>query len=117
MSKRILLVEPYDMVAGTIVDILEQLDYEADVVMSGHLREKDLNAADYHCVLINLDQNRSEWRDHGLRLAEVASKAGLPVVLIPDHQTAAIIEANGWLQLPKPFTLHGMKEVLGRARQ
>jgi DNA-binding NtrC family response regulator len=118
MSRRILLVEPYDVLADLLVDILEHLDYETVVVSSGTIRESDLRETEYHCVLINLDQNSSRWRNKGLRLAEVASKVGLPVVMIPDHATAtAIIEANGWLHFQKPFTLANVEHVMRAARR
>jgi DNA-binding NtrC family response regulator len=115
--KHVLLIEPYDMIADVIVEILEQLDYEVDVGNSGTLTENDLRARDYHCVLINLDQNASGWRDKGLVLAEFASNVGLPVVMIPDHETAtATIEAKGWLHFQKPFSVRDIEDVLLRAR-
>jgi DNA-binding response OmpR family regulator len=89
MGKRILLLEPYDVVADVITEVLDQLDYEADVVASGRLDENDLRARNYDCVLINLGQNRTEWREYGLRLAELASALGIPVMMIADHQVAA----------------------------
>ena len=75
MSKRILLLEPYGVVANVIKDLLDQLDYVADVETSGHVDEHDLRSREYHCVLVNLDQNRTDWRDYGLRLATIASGA------------------------------------------
>ena len=96
MSKRILLLEPYGAVADVIKDLLDQLDYVADVETSGHVNEHDLRSRGYHCVLVNLDQNRTDWRDYGLRLATIASGLGIPVVMIPDHETAAkTIKENG----------------------
>ena len=72
VSKRILLLEPYGVVADLINDLLDQLDYVADVETSGDISEPDLRNGGYHCVLVNLDQNRTDWRDYGLRLATLA---------------------------------------------
>jgi DNA-binding response OmpR family regulator len=78
MSKRALLVEPYDAIADMIADLLAKLDYEVKVMTSGAVDEKCLRQGAYDLVLINLDQNRSEWHDYGLKLAEVASSIGVP---------------------------------------
>jgi hypothetical protein len=116
VSKRILLLEPYGAVADVIKDLLDQLDYVADVETSGHVNEHDLRRRGYHCVLVNLDQNRTDWRDYGLRLATIASGLGIPVVMIPDHETAAkTIKENGWLRLRKPFTIENLEKTLNRA--
>jgi DNA-binding response OmpR family regulator len=116
VSKRILLLEPYGAVADVIKDLLDQLDYTADVETSGHVNEHDLRSRGYHCVLVNLDQNRTDWRDYGLRLATIASGLGIPVVMISDHETAAkTIKENGWLRLRKPFTIENLENTLNRA--
>ena len=116
MSKRILLLEPYDVVADLIRDLLDQLDYVTDVETSGDFDEQGLRSRGYHCVLVNFDQNRTDWRDYGLRLATIAAGLGIPVVMIPDHETAAkTIEANGWLGLRKPFTIANLADALNRA--
>jgi DNA-binding response OmpR family regulator len=118
MSDCVLLIEPYELVAELLVEVLEDLDYESDVVTSGSVQESDLRAKKYHCVLINLDQNDVGWRNKGLRLAEMASGIGLPVVMIPDHELAiAEIEANGWLHFDKPFTLANVEHVLRAAKR
>jgi DNA-binding response OmpR family regulator len=54
MPEYVLLIEPYELVADLLVEVLEHLDYEADVVSSGSVQDSDLRAKDYHCVLINL---------------------------------------------------------------
>jgi DNA-binding NtrC family response regulator len=116
MSKRILLLEPYDVVSDLILDILDQLDYEADVETSGNIDQQQLLSRGYDCVFVNLDQNRTEWRNYGLRLAAIASGLGIPVIMIPDHETAAqTIDANGWLRLNKPFTVEHLQDVIARA--
>ncbi len=116
MSKRVLLLEPYSVVAEVITDLLVDLDFEAQVVTSGVLDENDLRLGGYDCVLINLDQNRSEWRNYGLKLAQMASQLGIPVVMIPDHDIAAkTIDANGWLRINKPFTIKNLQDVIERA--
>jgi DNA-binding NtrC family response regulator len=116
MAKRVLLVEPYDVIADILVEILDQLHYETEVIESDSFRRKDLRAGEYHCVLINIDQNSTEWRDNGLRLAAMASQAGLAVVMIPDHETGdKVIRANGWLHLHKPFTINDIDDVITRA--
>ena len=75
MAKRVLLVEPYDIIADILEDILSQLDYETEVVRAASsFWEKDLRADEYHCVLVNIDQNSTKWRDQGLRLAETARR-------------------------------------------
>jgi DNA-binding response OmpR family regulator len=118
MRECVLLIEPYEFVAELLVEVLEALDYESDVVSSGGVQESDLLAKEYHCVLINLDQNSVGWRNKGLRLAEMASSIGLPVVMIPDHEMAiAEIEANGWLHFDKPFTIANVEHVLRAAKR
>jgi DNA-binding NtrC family response regulator len=116
MSKRVLLLEPYDVVAAVITDLLDQLGYAADVVTSGSIDKTYLQEKSYHCVLVNLDQNRTEWQDYGLRLAQMASDLGIPVIMIPDHETAAqMIDAKGWLRISKPFTMANLQKVIERA--
>jgi DNA-binding response OmpR family regulator len=116
MRERVLLIEPYELIAELLVEVLENLDYESDVISSGDVRESDLRAKEYHCVLVNLDQNTPGWRNKGLRLAAMASSIGLPVVMIPDHKMAiSEIEANGWLHFAKPFTLANVEHVLRAA--
>jgi hypothetical protein len=89
-----LLVEPYDVVADVMADMLDQLGFKVTVIASGTLR-KNPSEKDYRCILINLDQNNRQWRDQGLKLAEVASKVEWPVVMIPDHGTAAATSGRG----------------------
>ena len=116
MSGRVLLVEPYEEIADVITGVLEDLNYQIDVVTSGRLTAKDLRNNGYRCVFINLDQNSSGCRNEGLRLAEIASELGVPVVLIPDHATAhATIQKNGWLSLTKPFTVEHLEQVIAAA--
>lgn len=116
MSRRVLLLEPYEAVADLIMELLDELDYEAVIETSGRLDAEVLKSGTYHCVLVNLDQNRSTWRDYGLKLAAMASERGVPVIMIPDHEIAAkTIDANGWLRLEKPFTAQGLQKVLARA--
>ena len=55
MSKRVLLLEPYDVIADMITDLLNQLGYTADVVTSGAIDKTHLQKKSYHCVLVNLD--------------------------------------------------------------
>jgi DNA-binding NtrC family response regulator len=116
MSKRVLLLEPYDVVADVITDLLDQLGYATDVVTSGSIDKTDLHDKSYRCVLVNLDQNRAEWQNYGLRLAQMAAELGIPVVMIPDHETAAqTIDAKGWLRIAKPFTVANLQKVIERA--
>jgi DNA-binding response OmpR family regulator len=118
MRERVLLIEPYELIADLLVEVLDHLDYVSDIKSSGSVQESDLRAKEYHCVLINLDQNSVGWRNKGLRLAEMASDIGLPVVMIPDHEMAiAEIEANGWLHFDKPFTLANVEHVLRAAKR
>jgi DNA-binding NtrC family response regulator len=116
MSKHVLLLEPYEAIANVIKDLLDQLGYQTDVLTSGTVDTNDLHRKPYHCVLINLDQNTSGWHDDGLRLATLASRSGIPVVMIPDHATAAsTIEANGWLRLKKPFSIGNLQNAISLA--
>jgi DNA-binding response OmpR family regulator len=113
MTKHILLLEPYEAIAHVITDLLNQLGYQTDVLASGTVDTNYLLRKPYHCVLINLDQNTSGWHDYGLRLATLASRSGIPVVMIPDHTTAArTIEANGWLRLKKPFSIANLQDAI-----
>ena len=82
MNRRVLLLEPYREVAEVITGLLDDLGYEVDIITSGDIERKELLAKKYACAFVNLDQNRSDWRDYGLRLAETASNAGIPVVMI-----------------------------------
>lgn len=116
MSKRILLLEPYDLVADLLKELLDHLDYIADVETSGEIDEHNLQSRGYVCVLINLDQNRKGWPDYGIQLANIASRLNIPVVMIPDHETAAkTIDANGWHRIEKPFTIANLSEAITRA--
>jgi DNA-binding response OmpR family regulator len=118
MRECVLLIEPNDLVAELLVNVLEVLDYESDVLTSGRVQESDLRAKHYRCVLIDLDQNSVGWRNKGLRLAEMATRSGLPVVMIPDHEMAITeIEGNGWLHFDKPFTLANVERVLLAAKR
>jgi DNA-binding NtrC family response regulator len=116
MKKRVLLIEPYDVVADLLTDVLDQLDYVTDVVASGHIDEEELRAKAYRCVFINLDQKKAESRQSGLKLAAIATKLGVPVIMIPDHETAdEIIAANGWLRIRKPFTIGNLEDTIAQA--
>jgi hypothetical protein len=85
-------------------------------LLTSFVNNAGLSVKDYRCVLINLKQNRTKRRDEGLRLAEAASKAGMAVVMIPDHDAAATtIEANGWLHFRKPFIIEDVDDVIARA--
>ena len=86
MIWRILLIEPYDDVAQVIGLYLEDLGHEFDLVTDASGDGERLIKECYECVLINVDQNSDEWRDHGLRLAETASRNHTPVVMIADHE-------------------------------
>ena len=46
MSKRVLLLEPYDSVAEVIAILLDDLKYEAEIVTSGTIDENDLRKGD-----------------------------------------------------------------------
>ena len=116
MSKYVLLFEPYEMLAEMLTLSMEELGFKVDIGNSSCDGDKDLHARQYACVFINLDQNCQDWHAHGLMLADKASKFGLPVVMIPDNPEAqAVIQANGWLQIRKPFKLVALKDVMERA--
>ena len=45
----------------------------------------------------------------------MASDLGIPVIMIPDHETAAqMIDAKGWLRISKPFTMATLQKVIER---
>ena len=116
--RKILLLEPYEQLANVITQLLRELNCDVDVVISGDITDAELTMRRYDCVFINLDQNRLPSEDGGLRLAEIASDAGVPVVMIPDHLIAAQkIAANGWLQLKKPFNLGNLEAVISKAME
>ena len=115
MTKRALLVQSYDAVADLLTDVLAGLDYEADVITTGDFNEDHLRTGGYRCVFVNLDQNRPNRREHGLKLAEVAASLGVPVIMIPDHETAdETIAAHGWLRLRKPFTAQSLEDTIAK---
>jgi DNA-binding response OmpR family regulator len=116
MGKRILLIEPYVDLADMIGFYLEELGYQFDLVTDATMGEEDFTKSPYECVLINLDQNSDEWRNFGLCLAERASRAHLPVVMIADHEVAAAtISANGWKSVRKPFTVAKLESAITEA--
>ena len=116
MQKRILLLEPYEMVAEALTDCLRHLDYDVDVVTTGELDASRLRGGRYDCVLINLDQNRPNTRQGGLKLAEMATSLGMPVVMIPDYRLARdTLSAKGWLHIAKPFTIDKLQQVIAQA--
>jgi len=116
MIWRILLIEPYDEVANVIGLYLEDLGHEFDLVTDASGEGERLIKECYECVLINIDQNSNQWRDHGLRLAETASRNHTPVVMIADHELdAATANARGWSALRKPFTLEKLESAIAHA--
>jgi len=116
MRWRILLIEPYHDVANVIGLFLEDLGHEFDVVTDAGAEGERLIKESYECVLINVDQNSAQWRDHGLRLAETASRNHTPVVMIADHELdAATAKSKGWTALQKPFTLENLESAIAHA--
>ena len=116
MPKYVLLFEPFENLADMLVLSMEELGFKVDIGRPAGDGEELAREREYACVFINLDQNSHDWHSRGLALANKASALGLPVVMIPDNETAqAVIRAKGWLQIKKPFKLAALKEVMERA--
>jgi DNA-binding NtrC family response regulator len=95
---------------------LEELGYQYDVVAGTDVDENDLTRKHYVCVLINIDQNSSPWRDRGLSLAQAASRLHIPVVMIADHEVdAATVTSKGWEPIQKPFTVKKLGSAITQA--
>jgi len=46
---------------------------------------------------------------------KVAASLGVPVIMIPDHETAdETIAAHGWLRLRKPFTVQSLEDTIAK---
>jgi DNA-binding NtrC family response regulator len=116
MAMRILLIEPYDDLSRIIGLCLEDLGHEFDLVADARACGGSLAEGRYGCILINVDQNSDRWRDHGLRLAESASRNHTPVVMIADHELDdATAKSKGWMAIRKPFTLEKLKAAIAHA--
>ena len=113
---RMLLIEPSDDLSYTIGLFLEDLGHEFDLVSDATPCGGSLAKGRYGCILINVDQNSDQWRDHGLRLADTASRNHTPVVMIADHSLdAATAKSKGWTALQKPFTLEKLESAVADA--
>jgi DNA-binding NtrC family response regulator len=116
MTKYVLLFEPFEMLAATLVLSMEELGFKVDIGNSAGDGDELLGPRKYECVFINLDQNRKDWHSHWLMLANKASQLALSVVMIPDNPMAQdVIRKKGWLQIKKPFNLDELKDVMERA--
>jgi DNA-binding response OmpR family regulator len=114
MKKRILLVEPYPELSEVMARMMTEAGYEVHCAMSAHEMRKAIETAGYHCILLNLDQNRTE--DFGLELAEEASRSGSRIVMIPDWDVdRKKIADKGWQQLTKPFSIADLQATIEQA--
>lgn len=116
MTGRILLIEPYREVADLITACLEDMGYSVDLITDAVLPGALPNRGDYACAFINLDQNKVGWREQGLSLATILSERGLPIVMIPDHQSdVGALEQHDWFYIRKPFSVDRLQAVVKKA--
>jgi DNA-binding NtrC family response regulator len=110
----VLLVEPFPDLRDVLRDMMQDADWQVDVAMTVYEMRLALAQTQYTCVFINLDQGR--LKNFGLELADYATERGARVIMIPDTDLdPAVIAAQGWLCLTKPFSVSQFHAVLVQA--
>ena len=114
--RSVLIVEPYEGLARLLSLALEDLGYTPVLADCRQVNDEELVPTNYACAFVNLDQGSAAWSEEGSRLARVAYRQGLSVVVIPDD-TAARDQARdeGWIHISKPFTAEVLARALDRA--
>ena len=113
MTPQILIVEPYEALAEMLSLSLESMGYSSEIARTDAVDEQQLVRGRFACVFINLDQNDRNFQVGGLKIAELASTLGIPVVMIPDNDVAQrIISERGWIQIRKPFKFEALQRVM-----
>ena len=113
MTARVLLIEPYGALADILAIYLEGLGYLVTLAESKTLTPDVFTGGNYSVVFINLDQGSAAWALAGIKIAEQANAAGLPVVMIPDSESAAdVLKQSRFVYLKKPFNLSTLDEAI-----
>jgi DNA-binding NtrC family response regulator len=118
MKKSVLIIEDESELATIILNMLETYGLEGEIVDTSRQATKLVKKSDYDFFIIDLSLPDSSGIDLYNSILSINDKYKGKVVftsgLSVDEELDKIIQSDGALFLPKPFTIDKFKEIIGK---